>query len=319
MEASMALETFINWRPTYDSQVRLQRISEILTQYEKLGIRLTLRQLYYQLVSKNIVRNHQREYKRLGELLSNARLAGRVDWSAIEDRVRFPEGGGGWPDVRDLIKGAIAGWRSPRFDEQPIYLELWCEKDALSSVFAGVCHQLHVTSMVNRGYSSTTAMYDAGKRLKREALARKRPAKIFYLGDFDPSGEDMVRDLRERLLMLAFGVDLEISKIALTKNQIETFKLPPNPAKITDSRAQGFIAKHGESSYEVDALPPEVLQQLVREHLEGSMDMKLYNATIAREDRERAAVRAALEPQAPMIEIELGIVEQLTAYRLGLV
>lgn len=297
------LEAFIKWRPTYDSEVRLKTVGEVLEQYAKLGIRLTLRQLYYQLVSKNALRNHQREYKRLGELLSNARLAGRIDWEVIEDRVRSAERAGQWQRIEDVVEAALRQFRLPRWDGQPNYIEVWCEKDALSSVFAPIVHELHVVSMVNRGYSSTTAMYDAAKRIK--ATANGRPTKIIYIGDFDPSGEDMVRDIAERFR--TFGLDpagndnrghnVEIIKLALTQQQIEQYKLPPNPAKLSDSRAAGFIEKHGENSYEVDALPPEVLQKLIREAIVSNMDMKLYENKIAREDLERARVKAALEPK----------------------
>lgn len=295
------LEEFIKWKPTYDSQERLRRIGEILAQYEKLGIRLTLRQLYYQLVSKNVVRNHQREYKRLGELLSNARMGGRLDWDIIEDRVRFPQRAGEWSSIESVVYGAIGGFRLPRWGGQPNYVELWCEKDALSSVLAPIADDLHVVLMVNRGYSSTTAMYDAGKRILYHGQGR--PVKILYLGDFDPSGEDMVRDIGERLRTFAWprnqqkAVDIEVRKLALTLDQVNGFNLPPNPAKITDSRAAGFIAKNGESSYEVDALPPDVLMKLVRASIEELMDMKLYEGVKRAENLERERVRAALVPK----------------------
>lgn len=307
----MALESFQAWRPTHDIQRKLALIGQVLEQYSKLGITLTLRQLYYQLVSKNVIPNHQREYKRLGWLLSNARLAGRVDWHAIEDRVRWPERPSQWSGLDQLVHGATASYRRPRWADQPRHVELWCEKDALSSVISPITYDLHVTQLINRGYSSTTAMYDASKRL----MASGKPATILYLGDFDPSGEDMVRDIGERLKML--GADVEVRKIALTRPQIDAHKLPPNPAKMTDSRAQGFVKRHGQDSFEVDALPPEFLMKLVREELEALMDMPKYNAWKALEEADKARLRDLVAGNQPF-EIELGIVEQLTALRLGL-
>lgn len=272
-------ESYIDWEPSPESQRRLGEIGQVLRQYERMGIRLTLRQLYYQLVTKNIIRNEQREYKRLGTLLSKARLAGFVDWDIIEDRVRQAERAPQWETIQDIIDAASKQFRLPRWNDQPEYVELWCEKDALSSVLDPVCRELHVTLMVNRGYSSSSAMYESARRILREADGRE--TTVIYLGDFDPSGEDMVRDVRDRLAI--FQVEAHVSKLALVPAQVAQYKLPPNPAKMSDSRASGFVARHGNSSYEVDALPPEVLQQLVRSAIEVRMDRAAYESVKTRE------------------------------------
>lgn len=274
-------EGFIEWTPKPDSLQRLGQIGSVLTQYKQMRIKLTLRQLYYQLVSKNIVPNKQREYKNLGNLLSKARLAGLVDWEIIEDRVRQVEHAGEWSTIQSIVESAVATFRLPRWADQDQYVELWCEKDALSSVLDPICRDLHVPFMVNRGYSSSSAMYESSKRI--EEAADGRDATIIYLGDFDPSGEDMVRDIRDR--MRTFGITLDVTKLALTPDQIEEHDLPPNPAKMTDSRAEGFVAEHGSDSYEVDALPPEILQALVREAIEERMDLDKYEEVKAEEAR----------------------------------
>lgn len=284
-------ERFIDWSPATKSRERLREINKVLRQYSEMEITVTLRQLYYQLVSKNIVANKQREYDNLGTLLSKARLAGLVDWDAIEDRVRRPQRASEWDSVASLVDSACYAYRLPRWRDQDQYVELWVEKDAISSVLLPITNALHVTLMVNRGYSSSTAMYDAAKRLNRRGKDRRKT--ILYLGDFDPSGEDMVRDIRERLQ--TFGVTLAVRKLALTWEQIqgEYSSLPPNPAKLTDSRAREFVAKYGDSSYEVDAIPPEELQTLVRDALTRHMDMEKYNAWEAREEQHKEALRQA--------------------------
>jgi hypothetical protein len=283
-------ETFIDWKPNTESRHRLGQIGGVLTQYGQMGIKLTLRQLYYQLVSKNIIANQQREYKRLGDLLSKARLAGLIDWDVIEDRVRRPIRASQWSSIKSLVDSAVFSFRLPRWESQPCYLELWCEKDALSSVLEPICDDRHVTLMVNRGYSSSSAMYDAAGRITY--AAKDRPAQIIYLGDFDPSGEDMVRDIRDR--MKTFRTEVEVTKLALNPDQIEQYKLPPNPAKMSDSRAQGFVDQHGSNSYEVDALPPEVLQRLVRTAIQQEMDADAYEEVIAEEQRlKETLVKAA--------------------------
>ena len=282
-------EAFIDWKPNAESQARLVQIGSVVEQFRAMRIKITLRQLYYQLVSKNIIRNQQREYKRLGELLSKARLAGLVDWNVIEDRARRPQRSSEWDSIQDIVESAIASFRLPRWKDQPVYVELWCEKDALSSVLQPICDELHVTLMVNRGYSSSSAMYEAAKRITANADGRK--AFIIYLGDFDPSGEDMVRDIRDR--MATFRTKVNVSKLALNPEQVEEYDLPPNPAKMSDSRAQGFVDEHGENSYEVDALPPDVLQKMVREEIEEHMDEEAYEAVKEREEELVEKLRAA--------------------------
>ena len=285
----MAKETFISWSPRSKSVERLRQIAKVLLQYAKMNITVTLRQLYYRLVSANIVANKQREYDNIGTLLSKARLAGLVDWDAIEDRVRRPHKHSEWGNVAELVKSACYAYRLPRWSNQPQYVELWCEKDALSSVLQPICDDLHVTLMVNRGYSSSTAMYDAAKRIA--GRGKDKPKTVLYLGDFDPSGEDMVRDIRDRFV--TFGVDVDVVKVALGPEQVKQYRLPPNPAKLTDSRAQAFIAKHGASSYEVDAIPPEDLQELVRNSITSHMDMDAYGEWLPREEEHKEKLQEA--------------------------
>lgn len=291
-------QAFEAWKPTPGSVARLRQINKVLWQYEKMNITLTLRQLYYQLVSQNFIRNSQREYKNLGNLLSRARLAGLVDWAAIEDRGRQSWRALQFNTIQERVDLAVENFRLPRWGQQPTYVELWCEKDALTSVLKPICDDLHVTLMVNRGYSSSSAMYYAARRINEER--GERDARIIYLGDFDPSGEDMVRDIRDR--MATFLQDdqenLRVTKLALTPEQVSRYKLPPNPLKrngageLTDSRGHGFEARHGNESYEVDALPPDVLQRMVREEIEDQMDMPAYE--LVKEEEERLKKKLVL-------------------------
>ncbi len=281
-------EGFIDWKPNAESKTRLATIGGILEEYAAEGIKLTLRQLYYQLVTKNVIANQQREYKRLGELLSKARLAGLVDWAIIEDRARRAAKAADWSSAASYCDP----WqfRLPRWDDQPNYVELWCEKDALSSVLAPITDDLHAVLMVNRGYSSSSAMYESKNRIEQNANGKD--AHIIYLGDFDPSGEDMVRDIRDR--METFGVTLEVTKLALNPDQVKKWKLPPNPAKMSDSRAGAFVAEHGSSSYEVDAIPPKDLQKMVRNAIEDLMDLDEYEETKQREEEIKAKIVKAV-------------------------
>jgi hypothetical protein len=263
--------------------------NEIVAEYQAQGLRLTLRQLYYQLVSRDVIPNLQKQYDRLGNILSDARLAGMVDWSAIEDRIRVPEIPPEWSSIENIVEAAIDSFRLPRWKNQANYVELWVEKDALAGVLSPIASEHHIPLMVNRGYSSTSAMYESARRLHRFA---HRDAYILYLGDHDPSGEDMVRDIRDRLRI--FKVYPEVEKIALTTEQVEKYNPPENPVKMGDSRSPGYVALHGHRCWEVDALPPTVLRDLIVSRMEDLVDMEAMEEVKAEEQRQVGRLREKL-------------------------
>lgn len=261
----------------------LTKVTAIVEDYDKQGYRMTLRQLYYQLVSADVIANTPQEYSHLSRVLTEARIAGLLDWDFIEDRVRVPRAHPHWRDIPDLVNSATSSYRRDRWADQKQFLEVWVEKDALSGVLAPITEKFHVTLMVNRGYSSATAMHDAAVRLRSKEKSGKK-VTILYIGDHDPSGEDMVRDIRGRLKI--FRCNATIKKIALTMTQIEKYEPPPNPAKMSDPRAEGYVNKHGESSWEVDALRPDVLNKLLTSEIMKIIDMKKYNKIVALEKKE---------------------------------
>ena len=268
----------------------IYKCNEIVEDYQGQGLRLTLRQLYYQLVSRNVIPNVEKSYKNLSSLVSDARLSGRMDWAAIEDRVRVPKRPSEWNNLAELAEGALRAYRLPRWEGQKFYVELWVEKDALAGVLQPLAWEYHVTMMVNRGYSSQSAMYDAGNRFSREG--RGKSCVLLYLGDFDPSGEDMVRDIGERLEM--FGANVKVEKIALTMAQIKKYNPPPNPAKLSDPRAVKYMAEHGDSSWEVDALPPEVLAEVIRGAIKPLVNVAKMNEVKRKEEEDKDLLRDAV-------------------------
>jgi hypothetical protein len=291
----MSLEEFRETRFTPASLDRIEQCNQIITVYQAQHLRLTLRQLYYQMVVRNWLVNEERSYRQLSGLVSDGRLAGLIDWDAIEDRVRVPRIPTEFANLRELTEAALQSYRLPRWDGQEHYVELWVEKDALAGVLVPLARQFHVTLMVNRGYSSQSAMYESANRFRDKAAILDGDNKLilFYLGDHDPSGEDMVRDISDRLLM--FGVEVDVRKIALTMDQIQHYNPPPNPTKLTDSRAPAYIAIHGNSSWEVDALPPEVLSSLITSELRGVINIKKMEAIKAREEADKKALRSSVE------------------------
>ena len=267
---------------------RLILINEIIEEYAEQGYKLTLRQLYYQLVSRDIVPNSKKEYAKLSSLLVKGRMAGVVDWNAIEDRIRIPFLPYWVHDIEDAIDDTIGHYRLNRQDRQEVYIELWVEKDALSGVLKRITSHYHINLMVNRGYSSCTAMYDAYNRLKQYEDDDIKTF-ILYLGDHDPSGLDMVRDIRERLE--EFGVFPEVRHVGLTQNQIKVYNPPPNPAKVTDPRAKQYMYEFGNTSWEVDALKPEVLHRLIKDNVEQLIDIDLFNELIEKEQDDKKELK----------------------------
>lgn len=281
-----------------ESEQKIEQMVAIVDEYRAQGLRMTARQLYYQFVSRDLCPNQPAEYKKLTALLTDARYAGLVDWDAIEDRGRTPNTPAEWSTPASLIESALRAYRLPRWEGQDYYVELWVEKQALAGVLEPLAFEHHVTLMVNKGYSSASAMKESAERIKGEIGLdddgnSERQAVILYLGDHDPSGEDMVRDIRERLK--EFGLlDIDVLKIGLTMAQVRQYNPPPNPAKVTDPRAKAYRAKFGDQSWEVDALPPNVLARLIRTAFRSRIDAEKMDAIKAKEEVHKKKLRAAV-------------------------
>lgn len=279
-------ETFLPKKFGADALAMIEKVNAILAEYEAAGYDLSLRQLYYQLVSRNIVPNTERSYKNVGNLVSDARLAGLIDWRMIRDRGRVTETNAHWNNPGEIVLAAARQFRINRWKTQPSYVEVMVEKQALEGVLIPVCQELDVPFTANKGYSSSSAMYEASKRY----LEAKRDGKelyVLYLGDHDPSGIDMTRDVDDRLALFLRTSGIEVKRLALNMDQIEQFNPPENPAKMTDSRASDYVAKFGESSWELDAIEPKTLAQLVRDAVEALIDDDAWTEAMGRENKMR--------------------------------
>lgn len=266
------------------SESRLKVIAqanEIIEEYAQQGFDLTLRQLYYQFVSRDLLANKQQEYKRLGDIVADGRLVGLIDWNAITDRTRNLRTLSHWGTPAEIIASAEASFRTDKWASQEHRVEVWIEKDALVGILESVCPALDVPYFSCRGYTSLSEMWGAAQRLLGWIEAGQEPV-ILHLGDHDPSGCDMSRDIRDRLAMF-IGREIEFRRLALNMPQIETYGPPPNPAKLTDSRCQGYIAKHGDESWELDALDPAVLADLIRLNVADFRDEKTWKTELKKE------------------------------------
>ncbi|MHB8108256.1 MAG: hypothetical protein ACYDH4_12670, partial [Candidatus Cryosericum sp.] len=200
-------------------------------------------------------------YKSLGDVVNDGRLAGLIDWDCIEDRTRNLQSGAHWASPRSIVRACASQYAVDMWAGQDNYVEVWVEKDALIGVLEGVCRELDVSYFACRGYTSQSEMWGAAQRLI-EQEERGKETTIIHLGDHDPSGIDMSRDIQDRLAM--FGSSATIERIALTIDQVHEYDPPPNPAKTTDARYQSYANLYGNESWELDALEPRVIVDLIR-------------------------------------------------------
>lgn len=246
-----------------ESLALIDKINAVIEEYERQGYSLTLRQCYYQLVARAIIPNNERSYKNTGNLINDARLAGLIDWNAIEDRTRNLQRLAHWDSPKEIIESASYQYKKDVWENQQYYVEVWVEKEALANVVGRVANELDVPYFCCRGYVSQSEMWSAAQRF-RDRQRRGKTVIVIHLGDHDPSGIDMSRDIEERLML--FGVDPDMflfRRIALNMEQIDLYNPPPNPAKLTDSRCGSYISRFGDESWELDALEPKVIHDLI--------------------------------------------------------
>lgn len=291
-------QAFIEKKFRADSLAMIEKINGILEKYRRQGFRLSLRQLYYQLVAGAIIENTTRSYQNIGSLVSDARQAGLIDWDMIEDRGRETVSQPHWASPADIVTAAARQFRIDKWADQDWHIEIMVEKDALSGVLLPVCRELDIAITANKGYSSSSTMYEIGRRLNRLFYEEDKKLCVIYLGDHDPSGIDMTRDVIDRLGMYSELVNMrgdsgiDVVRVALNWNQIELWQPPENPAKTTDSRYQAYADEYGESSWELDAVEPAQLARLIRETVASRRDQELWDQAVERENKMRADLQA---------------------------
>lgn len=271
-----------------DRLEKIEKANAIIDEYRAQGFELTLRQLYYQFVSRDLIANNQREYKNLGDVINDGRLAGLIDWEAIVDRTRELRSVDHWDCPADIISACASQFRTDKWASQEYRVEVWIEKDALVGVIEGICKELDVPYFSCRGYTSQSEMWSAAMRLKGY---KGQTPYIIHLGDHDPSGMDMSRDITDRLAEFA-GKPVEVNRIALNPNQVEQYHPPPNPCKLTDSRATGYMAEHGDESWELDALEPRVIADLIRDTVHQLRNLDAWDKEVDLEAEHRRKLKA---------------------------
>jgi hypothetical protein len=248
----MSCEAFETIKLRTKSLALIEYANRIIGEYQALGFVLTLRQLFYQFVSRSPIDNTQSDHKRLGIVVKNGRRAGLIDWDAIEDRTPNVRRPSPWSDPPEIIEAVAQQYREDLWDGQTFRPEVWIEKDAFLGVIEGVCREYRLPYFACRGNNSESEQYKAGKRFELD-LANCLIPTVLHPGDHDPNGLDMTRDNRDRLAMFARR-GVEARRLALNMDQVERYRPPPNFAKETDTRYPACVKDFGERCWELDAL-----------------------------------------------------------------
>jgi len=307
--------------------------------------------MYYQLVSKDLIPNHDKVYKKLGKLKDDLLYGGYVDWNVFVDRGRIPHIAYTEENVKGALQRTVNSYNLNKQLGQEYHLEVWTEKDAISGIIKQAVNPYTVRVVVNKGYTSSTAIYASYRRFLHIIEAGQKVV-ILYFGDHDPSGLDMIRDIRDRVMNFFlngrglgalrdrisdwassseildevewlseddeelfdsyiktdkkgsdyfdwiryfFDKHFEVLPIGLTMEQIQKYNPPPNPAKMTDPRCKPYIKKFGPVSWEVDALRPEVMTEIVQTKILEYMDYDIYQDVLDREKKEKSQLQKIVD------------------------
>lgn len=257
-------------------------MNDIVSDFKSQGFVLTVRQLYYQLVARDLIPNTEKSYKNIVETINNGRLAGLIDWDMIEDRTRGFIDISYWNSGKSILTSAADSFHMDMWANQGVRVFCIIEKEALVGVLSGICRQYDVPLLAARGYPSSTVLRDFCKTRVIPMDRRQERIIVLHLGDHDPSGIDMSRDLQDRIDLLSRNVPIEFRRLALNIDQVEELDLPPNPAKSTDSRFVEYKKQFGDESWELDALSPSYLCSLVEKEVSEVLDPELWEETKSR-------------------------------------
>jgi len=271
----------------------IPRVKELIRSY---NYRPTLRQIFYRLVAVLLIPNTETRYKYLSRVLRIAREREIINPLALADRIRESHGGDyGWENPDSFINERVEEFtKASEIYTRPIWTSqqtlpiLWVEKDALYPAVIQVADRYRVKVYQARGYSSYSQVYEAAREFNSANVS------VLFLSDFDPSGEDMPRDMRKRLERYGAG-NFTLKKLALTREQVRDYSLPPVPAKRSDPRFKTFAESYGDKTVELDALPPEELERIIVNEIKSHIDSKIWNEEFEKIKTEKEKVRKLIQ------------------------
>lgn len=240
---------------------------------------MTLRGLFYRLVSEGVIAKQENEYKNVGRYLLQLRRAGHMPYHYIADNTLWMREQASFDSVEHALYNTAATYRRALWHDQHAYVEVWCEKDTLAGVLMTETDPYDVPLMVVRGFSSETYLHESAQTMD----AAGRPVYLYLLTDLDPSGLSIAHDIERKIRGFIPDTDVTVDRIAVTPEQVDAWSLPTRPTKRTDSRAKSSAGE----SVELDAILPAVLRRLVREAIEAHIDADQLRWTKETERLER--------------------------------
>lgn len=275
------------------TKAEVEAVREAAREELAAGHPMTLRQVHYRLVSRDDIvhPNTLSAYDTLGGWLRDDRLLSIIPWGWMEDRLRQATEWQMWEGPRAFLHSIRDDYSRDVWQDQEHYVEVWCEKDALSGIFSDVVSRYGVTLNVGRGYDGWSSIKKAAERYRRRMLRFGMDTTVLYFGDFDPSGEDMHRSLQERLARLDARPDMP--KVALTYEDAQT--LPGDVTKADDSRREAFVARYGDVAVELDALPVDDLRGRIQREIEALMDMDALSESTRVEQEQRQQLQEGID------------------------
>ena len=251
---------------------------QITSTIERIGVPMTVRQLFYQMSTRNCVTKSEKGYGQVQRATVDMRKTGILPHWVFADHTRWRRK----PQTNKGLAEAMSFWhdtyRRELWQDQEDYIEIWCEKDALSSIMSDVTYEFDVPLLVPKGYSSLSYLASCAEHL----LQIDKPKYIYHFGDYDPSGVDAARNIEERLL--GFGLSVQFRRVAVTPEQIQSYTLPTRPTKLTDTRSKSWT---GGESVELDAFTPNQLRELVRGVINSHLDISQYEAELRIQEAEK--------------------------------
>lgn len=251
---------------------------------------VTLRGVYYRVVSAGAVDKTQAGYRVVGRQLVKLRRSGAIPYTWITDGTRLMRKPASWSDLDTMLNHAAASYRRALWGDQSAAVIIMSEKDAISGAVYPVTAEFDVELGITRGYTSETFVHSiAADVIAYDADGRT--TYLYQLGDHDPSGVDGWRDFTSKVTMFAEGCDVRFERLAVTPEQIVEYDLPTRPTKRSDTRSAGFVGE----SVEVDAIAAPTLRQIVRDAIEQHIDPHRLLVTQMVERSERDGLRAMAE------------------------
>ena len=258
-----------------------EELYEIVREFKPM----TVRQIFYQAVSRGLIEKSEAEYKgTIIRLLTRMRKTGEMPFSWIADETRWVRRPTTFSSLEDALRITAETYRRSLWADTATRVEIWLEKEALAGVLYDVTHEWDVPLYVTRGYASLTYLYGAAEAIRES----DKPTWIYYFGDYDPSGMDIFRNIVETMDDRLESFPLWIERVAVTEEQIEDWDLPTRPTKRTDTRSKGFDGE----SVEVDAIHPDRLRLIAQQNIREHLDTHQVEQLEAIEDAERVTLQS---------------------------